>query len=83
MNDDVEAAVRKVIAEHGRLPTSVEGLGAADDLYRAGLTSHASVGLMLALEDAFDIEFPDRMLTRGVFESVSSITAAVLELRTT
>jgi acyl carrier protein len=35
---------------------------------------------MLALEDAFDIEFPDRMLTRGVFDSVSAIAAAVAEL---
>jgi acyl carrier protein len=35
---------------------------------------------MLALEEAFDVEFPDRMLTRAVFESVRSITAAVTEL---
>ena len=26
------------------------------------MTSHASVNLMLALENEFDIEFPDRML---------------------
>jgi acyl carrier protein len=44
------------------------------------MTSHASVNLMLALEDAFDVEFPDRMLTRGVFDSVSSIAAAIDEL---
>ena len=36
---------------------------------------------MLALEDHFDIEFPDRMLTRSVFESIASIEAAVAELR--
>jgi acyl carrier protein len=35
------------------------------------------VSLMLALEDAFDVEFPDAMLKRGVFESVASIGAAV------
>ena len=34
------------------------------DLYEAGMTSHASVNVMLALEDAFDVEFPDRMLKR-------------------
>jgi acyl carrier protein len=77
---DIEQTVREVLAAHGRLPVSADQISASDDLYRAGLTSHASVGLMLALEDAFDIEFPDRMLTRSVFESVSSIAAAVSEL---
>ena len=45
------------------------------------MTSHASVNVMLALEDAFDIEFPDRMLKRSVFESIASIQAALSELQ--
>jgi acyl carrier protein len=36
---------------------------------------------MLALEDAFDIEFPDSMLKRSVFESVAGIDAALQQLR--
>ena len=51
-----------------------------DDLYQAGMTSQASVNVMLGLEDAFDVEFPDRMLTRSVFESITSIRAALAEL---
>ena len=43
------------------------------DLFQAGMSSHASVNVMLALEDAFDIEFPDNMLKRRVFESVAAI----------
>jgi acyl carrier protein len=35
---------------------------------------------MLALEAAFDIEFPDAMLKRSVFQSVSSISKALNEL---
>jgi acyl carrier protein len=35
---------------------------------------------MLALEGNFDVEFPDRMLRRSVFSSVSSIREAVEEL---
>jgi acyl carrier protein len=35
---------------------------------------------MLALEGAFDIEFPDHMLKRNVFGSIQSIRAAVSEL---
>ena len=72
--------IRQIINEHGRLPIDVTTLGANADLYQAGMTSHASVNLMLALEDAFDLEFPDRMLTRSVFESVGAIAAAIDEL---
>jgi acyl carrier protein len=50
------------------------------DLYQAGMTSHASVNVMLALEGEFEVEFPDHMLRRGTFESIASIRAALLEL---
>jgi acyl carrier protein len=54
----------------------------ADDasLYEAGMTSHASVNVMLALEDAFDVEFPDEMLKRSVFETVANISGALRAL---
>jgi acyl carrier protein len=45
------------------------------------MDSHASVNVMLALEDSFDIEFPDSMFKRSVFESIGAIQAAVRELR--
>ena len=76
MTDDIRA----ILKEHGRLSVAVETLRDNDDLYQAGMTSHASVNVMLALEGKFDIEFPDRMLKRGVFDSISSIRAAVDEL---
>jgi acyl carrier protein len=74
-------AIRQILRDHGRLAVDIDSLGAADDLYQAGMTSHASVTVMLALEDEFDVEFPDSMLTRSVFESVGSIEGAVSELR--
>lgn len=73
--------IRQVIRAHVRLPVDVGQLDDSADLYQAGMTSHASVGLMLALEDAFDVEFPDSMLTRGVFQSVASIAAALGQLK--
>jgi acyl carrier protein len=73
--------IRQIIKDHGRLPIEVGELASDADLYQAGMTSHASVNVMLALEDHFDIEFPDRMLTPSVFESIASIEAAVSELR--
>lgn len=77
MNDEI----RQIIAEHARLPVDVDTLSDDADLYEAGMTSHASVNVMLGLEDHFDIEFPDRMLKRSVFESVAAIGAALSELR--
>jgi acyl carrier protein len=73
--------VREIVKEHGRLAVDVETLADGDSLYEAGMTSHASVNVMLALEDAFDVEFPDSMLKRSVFESVAAIEAAVSELQ--
>jgi acyl carrier protein len=69
--------VREIIAQHGRLAVGVAELADDSDLYDAGLTSLATVGLMLALEDEFDIEFPDAMLSRKTFASIASLAAAV------
>ncbi|HEY1417861.1 MAG TPA: acyl carrier protein [Myxococcaceae bacterium] len=77
----MEDAIRTILAKHGKFSVPVEQLRSDDDLYRAGMTSHASVNVMLALEAHFDVEFPDRMLRRSVFESISAIAAALDELR--
>ena len=73
--------IRRIVEEHGRLPVPLEGLPDDADLFLAGMSSHASVNVMLALEDAFDVEFPDRMLKRSVFASVAAIRDALEELR--
>jgi acyl carrier protein len=75
-----EERVREIVGQHGRLGVAVSELRDEDDLHGAGLTSLATVGLMLALEDAFDIEFPDSMLSRRTFGSIASLAAAVEEL---
>jgi acyl carrier protein len=77
MSAELEQQVRDVLREHARLPVDPAQLGRDADLYRAGMTSHASVNVMLALEDRFDVEFPEAMLKRSVFESIASIAAAV------
>jgi phosphopantetheinyl transferase (holo-ACP synthase)/acyl carrier protein len=81
MNNTVHEEIRRVIGDHARLAVDPANLTDDTDLYEAGMTSHASVNVMLALEDAFDLEFPDRMLKRDVFESVDRIAAAVAELQ--
>ena len=77
---DTTGKIRAVLAAHGRLPVDAGTLDDHADLYRAGMTSHASVNVMLALEDAFDVEFPDEMLTRDVFQTIANIRAAMREL---
>jgi acyl carrier protein len=79
--EDVTEEIRQIIADHANLSVDVAGLAVDADLYRAGMTSHVSVNVMLALEDRFDVEFPDRMLTREVFESIAAIERALGELR--
>ncbi|MET3118222.1 acyl carrier protein [Undibacterium sp. GrIS 1.8] len=72
--------IRQVLKDHARLTVDIATLADDADLYEAGMTSHASVNVMLALEDAFDLEFPDRMLKRSVFESMAAMDAAIQEL---
>jgi len=79
-NASLDARIRAVLAQHGRLAQDAGSLADSADLYQAGLTSHASVNVMLALESAFDVEFPDQMLTRSVFSSVAAIRGALSQL---
>lgn len=75
--DTLEAQIRACLAKHAKLNTDVSQLARDADLYQAGLSSHASVNLMLALEGALDIEFPDEFLKRSVFRSIDSIRDAI------
>ncbi len=50
------------------------------DLFSAGMSSHGSVQLMLALEDTFDIEFPDNLLNRKSFSTIAMIEQVVAQL---
>ena len=72
--------IRQILKDHGRLSKDALALDEGADLYQAGMTSHASVNVMLALEGHFDVEFPDHMLKRSVFESVAAIRAAIDEM---
>jgi acyl carrier protein len=77
---DLTGRIRQVIREHGHLPVELESIDDDTDLFQAGMTSHASVNLMLGLESEFDVEFPDAMLKRSVFQSVSAIQSALARL---
>ena len=69
--------VRRVLDTHAKLKVAAGTLAPDADLYAAGMTSHASVNVMLALEDAFEIEFPDALLTKSTFCTTGAIRSAV------
>jgi len=65
--------IREILGKAGGLPVPVTDLTDDADLYAVGLSSFASVQLMLGLEEAFDIEFPDSLLNRKSFASIAAI----------
>jgi acyl carrier protein len=77
----MDETIREVLAEHGRLAVDAGTIDEHADLFAAGMTSHASVNVMLALEDAFDIEFSEQMLRKSTFESIAAIRAGVTQMQ--
>lgn len=81
MATEYYSLIKQVLTLHGELSQDVEKIDIDDDLFAAGMSSRATVGVMLGLESAFDIEFPDAMLRRDVFESIRAIGAALSSLK--
>lgn len=76
----MNAKIRELLGKLGNLPVAVDTLSNEADLYTAGLSSFASVQLMLGIEDAFEIEFPDHLLNRKSFQSIAAIEATVSQI---
>jgi acyl carrier protein len=77
---ELDDAIREILATQGRLFVNTAALRDDQDLFRAGMTSYANVNVMLALEERFEVEFPDHMLRKSTFQSLSSIRGAISEL---
>ncbi|WP_022900955.1 acyl carrier protein [Humibacter albus] len=70
--------IREVLNDVARLTADATTFGENDDLYQRGLTSHATVNVLMGIEDAFDIELPDTLLRRDTFSSIAALRDAVL-----
>jgi acyl carrier protein len=81
-SEETRSAIREVLAAYAKLPVDLSTLPDDADLFAAGMTSFASVNAMLALEERFDVEFPDAMLSRSAFESVDAIASALEQIET-
>ena len=77
----MKALLRRILSESVQLHVPLDTLDDDADLYAAGLESIATVHLMLAIEENFGIEIPDRLLTRQLFSSIDSMAAAIDELQ--
>ncbi len=73
--------IRRLLQENGRLHTPIDTLSDNADLYEAGLTPFAAIRTMLAIEEAFDVEFPVNMLRRQSFGSINAIAGCLAELK--
>ncbi|MGS2724277.1 acyl carrier protein [Porticoccus sp. GXU_MW_L64] len=72
--------IREILSQYAKLAVDVDSLCEDSDLYQAGLTSLNTVNIMLAVEDEFDIEFPESALSRETFQSIEAISSTVEEL---
>ena len=77
---DIEDQLRRILDELGTLACGTEQLMPETDLYANGLTSLASVDLMLAIERDFGFLFPDDLLNRRTFASIGAMTTVILRL---
>jgi len=75
--DGIDEEVRRIVASYGRLSVDLDGVGPEDNLYLLGMTSHATLNIVMAIEETFDIEYPEDLLDRSIFESLSAMEAAI------
>ena len=80
MSDAITHKIIQLIGEISPLVDDCHPLGDQDDLYEAGLKSLAAMRLMVALEAAFGIEFPNDVLHRNAFSTVERIRGIVAPL---
>ncbi len=71
--DLIASLVRGILAKRA----GFDEVGPEQNLTDAGLTSLDMVGLMLAIEDEFGIEIPQRAMTPANFRSIAAIERLV------
>jgi acyl carrier protein len=73
----VADTVRRLVTEQLNLNGFGHELRPDEDLWRLGMTSLTCLGLMLSIEDTFEIELPEEALQDSTFRSINTISAAV------
>ncbi len=76
----MESKIRRALASHAKLAVDANEISNTQNLFDVGLTSFACVQLMMRLEEVFDVEFPDELLKKATFESITAIEQNIRHL---
>lgn len=76
----MQEQIREILMESGRLAVPIETLEDHSDLFAAGLDSLAIVNVLMSIEERFDIELPDELLSRRSFSSIATLAGVVADL---
>ena len=80
-DDSLIADVIDLVERNTGIIVGTGTLTVDSDLYAAGMSSFASVDVMISVEEAFDIEFPQALIQRDTFATVRAIAQAVEQIR--
>lgn len=69
--------IRNIVVESAQLPINAQQISDNMDLDDAGITSLGRMNVILALEDRLQINFPDDMMTRKNFSSITAMSKTV------
>lgn len=69
--------IRNIVIGEARLPIDAQQISDSTDLDDVGLTSLGRMNVILALEDRYQITFPEEMMTRNNFSSISAVSKTV------
>ena len=69
--------LRAIIGEQAKLARPIDTIGDDTDLFDAGMDSLAVVNVMLAIEEEFNLELPDSLLSRHSFSSIAALERAL------
>jgi hypothetical protein len=72
--------IRLALNAHGRINQNALNMDAGFDLQQAGLTTQSRAMVMLAIEDAMDMDFPVHMLNHRVFRNIDTLQRALLQM---
>ncbi|QSQ14570.1 phosphopantetheine-binding protein [Myxococcus landrumensis] len=81
--DEVRTRLIEVLREFLPRVAPGEAMEMARPCNEMGLDSMNAINLMLALEGAFEISFPDSLLTAETFHSPASLESTIHQLRGT
>jgi len=77
MRNAIEVKVKEVLKENLELEKNIESIGFEEDLVVKGMNSIKFLKVIVALEEALDIDFDEEELNIENFRTISSIISTI------